>query len=231
MKKTTLMVIILVFSLILSACSSVTNNAQGAGATTISPSASQTAGGGEMTQVMKLALGTLMLEKTSYPVQAEQAKTLLILWKAARSLGGSDTVADEELTALVNQIQSSMTSDQMKEIDGMGISLDSMRTITEELGLNMGQGGGMGNLSPEAQATMQAARESGQTPQGGGFGGGDPGMMMGGGPGEFGGAPGGSNAQGSQSQASGSGASLQSKLGINSMLLDAVIQFLQTKVS
>ena len=227
MKKTYLLVFILAFSLILSACSGAKNdaNTQDAGANTNSLSASQPEGGAEMNQATQLALGTLMLEKTDYPIQADQAKKLLTLWKAARSLGSSDTVADEELTALVNQIQATMTSEQMQEIEAMDLTLDSMQTISEELGLNMGQGGGFGNLSPEAQATMQAARESGQMPQPGEFGGGDPGMMMGGGPG---GAPG-SNAQTGQSQAAGSGTLSQSKLGINPMLLEAVIQFLQTK--
>lgn len=227
MKKTYLLAFIMVFSMILSACSGAKNdtNAQDSGANTNSQSATQPEGGAEMNQVMKLALGTLMLEKTDYPIQADQAKKLLVLWKAARSLGSSDTVADEELTALVNQIQATMTSEQMQEIEAMDLTLDSMQTISEELGLNMGQGGGFGNLSPEAQATMQAARESGQMPQPGGFGGEDPGMMLGGGPG---GAPG-SNTQTGQSQVAGSGTMNQSKLGINPMLLEAVIQFLQTK--
>ena len=44
---------------------------------------------------MQLVLGTLMLEDTELSVDSNQAAQLLPLWKAARSLGSSDTAARE----------------------------------------------------------------------------------------------------------------------------------------
>ena len=173
-----------------------------------------------------LALGIFELEKTDYPISREQAGELMPLWKAARSLSESETSAAAELEAVMTQIQGTMSAEQVQAITDMQLTFQDMSEIAQELGLEIGSGGGQfGNMSPEMQATVQAARESGQRPGGmppsgmapsGGFGGGS-------GPGaeldpaaretamaERGGAPG-------------------ANLGLNPALLDAVIEFLYTK--
>jgi hypothetical protein len=183
---------------------------------------------------LKLALGTFKLDETDYAVDAEQAKQLLPLWKAARSLGESDTTAVEEIDALLKQIESTMTPEQMQAIDGMGLTFEDMRAILQGLGIEIGPGGRFGDLDPEARATAQAAIQSGQAPPGGFEGGGfSAGGPPGGGPGG-GGPPGGGFMEGAspevrQTAMAERGVPRGASLGLNSDLLDALIEFLQAK--
>jgi hypothetical protein len=137
----------------------------------------------------QLGFGTLMLEDSEYAVSPEQAAELLPLWKAARSLSQSETVADAEMEAIFNQIEETMTSEQIAYISDLQLNGDEMAKLMQDYGIEFGFGGqGFGNLTPEQQATAQAARESGEGMPGGGFFGGNPG----GGPGPGGGqGPGG----------------------------------------
>lgn len=136
-----------------------------------SPSAAaSTAGVGpdaerQLPQSMQLALGTLALEDTEQAITAEQAAALLPLWKAANSLTGADNVAAEETTGLFNQIQEAMTGEQMQAIQAMDLSGQNMADLAGKYGFQMG-GGGRGNLTEEMQATMEAARASGEMPEG-----------------------------------------------------------------
>lgn len=130
----------------------------------------------------QLGFGTLLLEDTEYAVDPDQAAELLPLWKATRSLSGSETVAQEELEAVFNQIQDTMTTEQINAIAEMQLTGEEMVKLMEDLGLSFEFGGlGFGNLTPEQQATTQAARESGEGFPGGNFlGGGIPGSGPGG---------------------------------------------------
>ena len=117
----------------------------------------------------QLGFGTLLLEDSEYAVDPLQAAELLPLWKAARSLNQSETVAEAELEAVFNQIQDTMTSAQIAAISNMQLTGEEMAQLMEDLGLSFGfGGGGFGNLTPEQQATAQAARESGEGSPGGG---------------------------------------------------------------
>jgi hypothetical protein len=174
-----------------------------------------------MPLALQLALGTFKLEDTGHPISPEQAKTLLPLWKAMRSLSNSETFAAQELEAVVRQIQEAMTSEQMADIEALSFS--DMQDLSQKFGLDMGMGGGFGNMSPEMQSTMEARRQSGQMPGGGGFPGGGPGGF----PGE-GRPPGqGGFGQGArQTPVAGRGGTV----GVNLALLEAVIEFLQAKI-
>jgi hypothetical protein len=130
----------------------------------------------------QLGFGTLLLEDSENAVDPAQASELLPLWKAARSLSESETVAEAELQAVFNQIEDTMTSEQISAIADLQLTGEEMAQLMEDLGLSFGFGGqGFGNLTPEQQATAQAARESGEGFPGGGFpggsipGGGNPG--------------------------------------------------------
>ena len=137
----------------------------------------------------QLGFGTLLLEDTEYGVGPAQAAELLPLWKAARSLSESETVAEAEMDAVFNQIEDAMTSEQIAAIVDLQLTGEEIAQLMEELGISFGSGEGRGfdNMTPEQQATAQAARESGE-----GFpGGGNPG----GGGGFLGGNPGGGGFQ------------------------------------
>jgi len=215
-QKVTLMVILL-FALTLTAC----------GATSQGTSEQPSQNGGppqgdnvrETPLVLKLALGTFKLDETDYPITAGQAKEFLPLWKVARSLSQSDTAATQEIQAVIEQIQETMTPEQMQTINDMGLTFQDKRAISEKLGLDFGSGR-LGNMNPEMQATVQAARERGQGPPGGfgAFIGGDPG-----GPG------GGFSPQAQQTAMAGRGGSNSGGLGLPTTLLDAIIKFLEAK--
>ena len=158
---------------------------------------------------------------------------LLPLWKAARSLSQSETAATEELQAVIKQIEDTMTAEQLAALADTSLSFEDMGAIAEEFGLEFG-GGQFGDISPEMQATMQAARESGQFPPDG-FGGAGPGFGgagPGGGAGPDGGlGPGGGlSPEQRQTAIAERGGFRRANLGIPAPLLDAVIEFLEAKL-
>ena len=87
---------------------------------------------------MRLILGTFLLEETDLAVSEAQAAELLPLWKAVRSLSASDTAAQAELDAVINQIQSAMTADQIQAIADTESAPDDMRALFQELGIEFG---------------------------------------------------------------------------------------------
>ena len=190
MKKYTLMIatLSLLLVLILSACSSTPEQAVQAGVKDTDSANSATLDDSyenAMPISTQLMLGTLKLEGTELGVDPSQAAELLVLWKAARSLSESDNVATAEMDAIFKQIQDAMTAEQIDAIAAMQVTREDMNQLAQDLGLSFGLGaGGFENMTPEMQATAQAARESGQSP-----GGGVPGA--GGGFGRGGGLPGG----------------------------------------
>jgi len=148
------------------------------------------------------------------------ANDLLPLWKAVRSLSSNSTAAPQEMSALFTQIQETMTPEQIAAISAMHLTRADTAQIAQEMGLNFG-GGGSGNFTPEQRATAQAAQQSGQGFPGGGFpGGGFPG----------GGQGGGFNSQQRQTPIAGQGGQSRTTQGVNPLILDTIIKFLQAKV-
>ncbi len=235
MKRTTFVSGILFVSLLLSACSVVGLGGQAQAAQNSGNTGSTGNTARALPQAMKLALGTFRLEKTSTPVDAAEATQLLFLWKGMRNLSQDTSVANEEVQGLVKQIQDTMKPEQITAINGMNLSFQDIAAIAKETGLDLGSFGGQaGNLSPQALATFQAARQSGGG--GGGFGGGGiPGAGGGGNrpgggiPGAGGGGPSVSSTNTSGTSARGTGGAFQ-KLGISPTMINAVIQFLEAKL-
>ena len=96
----------------------------------------------------QLALGSLQLETTELAIDEEQAANLLPLWQAFQSLSASDTAAEAELEAVLDQIEKSMSDEQIKAIAAMELTAEDISTLTEELGLRMGRGGGQEGEEP-----------------------------------------------------------------------------------
>jgi hypothetical protein len=226
MKRTTFVSGVLIISLLLSACSLAGKN-DPAQAAQNSGNTGGTAAR-QLPQATKLALGTLRLDKTSTPLVPAEAAQLLFLWKGMRNLSTEQTVANEEIQGLVKQIQDTLTPEQISAINGMNLSFQDIAVIAKETGLDLGSFGGQqfGSLSPSAQATLQANRQSG----GGGGGFGIPGVGSGGGGnrGILGGPPASSTNTSGVSQTRGTGGAF-SKLGVSATMIDAMIQYLQTK--
>ena len=83
----------------------------------------------------KLAIGTLKLEGTEYAIASDQAADLLPLWQVLKSLSSSDSAAPEEVTAVTEQIQETMTAEQLQAIEKMAITSEDMFATMQELGL------------------------------------------------------------------------------------------------
>jgi predicted small secreted protein len=124
--------VLLLLALTLAACGSNT-----APTTTAGPGADFQADGNvrELPLSTKLAIGTLKLEGTEYAVASDQAADLLPLWQVLNSLSSSDTAAPEELTAITEQIQETMTAEQLQAIEEMAITSEDMFATMQELGL------------------------------------------------------------------------------------------------
>jgi hypothetical protein len=203
MIRTTLIGILLVLMVALAACS-VPGLSKGGGEvdTLAEPMA--------LPQPIQLSVGTLMLEETPQAVTAEQAQELLPLWQMLRTLQQSDTAAQAEIEAVLNQIQKAMTPDQLAAIKGMDLTLASMRIMAQELGLGIGgseSGGSSGG-------------------QGGGFRPPD-GMAPGGGMFPGGGMPGGGTDLSPEEQATAIAERMSSGFGM--ALMDRLIELLESR--
>jgi hypothetical protein len=211
MKPSYYLPILLILSILflpLTACTGASGTTTQSGGATI-----------DMTLASQLALGTLKLDETSYPIDKAQAAELLPLWKALRALSSSDTTAPQEIEALVKQIQNTLTADQVNAITAMQLTNQELTTFMQENVMAQGA------ANPEVQATRQARRQN--------FSGGNdgPGGFPGGGPpdGGFpGGDGGGDPPQGTGTPGAGRQVS-QNASGINPMLINLVIQFLEAK--
>lgn len=177
----------------------------------------------------KLAVGTLKLEKTPQAVTAEQAKDLLLLWKAVKSLSASTTTAPEETTALYQQIQDTMTAEQLQAIQSLSLTQEDISALMKQYQLSGRQ---------TTTTTKNTGSSSSQSAQAGGAGG-PGGEMMGGGMpgggmgGEMGAIMGGGqpNSQ-SSSQSTKSSTTLKTTtVNTNMIFADAVIQILKERVN
>ena len=116
----------------------------------------------------QLALGTLLLEETDQPVAAEQVDELLLLWQALRGTMDSGASAQAEIDALLAQIESNLSGEQLAAIGAMKLTQERLQAWAQAQGLSTGEGlgpgGGSGqpgsgqSLSPEERATRQAER-------------------------------------------------------------------------
>jgi hypothetical protein len=140
---------------------------------------------GALSVPVQLALGSLALEDTESAIDATLAAKLLPLWQAYQSLSDSDATAEAELNAVLNQIQDTMTSEQIQTIQEMKLTDEDIDALFEELGIGLARGpglgggnggsgggafrppgglpggapgGGPGGLSPEARETAIAER-------------------------------------------------------------------------
>ena len=224
--KKTILTILTILILTLTACGGASNNPQAGPADPASSSENT------LPLSTQLLIGTFKLEDTDLAVTAEQANELIPLWQVLQSISSSDTAAQEEMDALVEQIQETMTAEQVQAIEAMNLTSQDMFTIMQEQGL--GGGGPM-----MTQGTPQAGPNGDlpAAPAGGGdFGGGGP-PPGGGGPG--GGGPGGGGGQGLSpdqiataqvNRAENGGGGGFRFNGAPAPLINALVEFLQKKV-
>ena len=123
----------------------------------------------------QLAYGTLQLQDSGYPVTIEQAKSLLPLWQALLALENNPDSAEQELTAVQDQIILEMQDRQLQTMQITNAALtdfyaeqgiviptpspDSTQTISSGAGKNSG-------LSVEEKEAIKATSEALGTPVG-----------------------------------------------------------------
>ncbi len=196
-------------------------------------------GPGEMPVTAKLGAGTLLLEDTEWKIDAAQAAQLLPLWKTVKALSASETSSADEISAVFEQIQETMTADQISAIESMQLGGDQMAALAEKYGIQGGPRGGMpGGDMPDLSEDERATRVAELRASGGGRGQGGGQMPPGGGGfpsggpqgGEF---PGGGGFDPNNSAAQGTPdpniSARRSSLGMNSQYLDAVIKLLEER--
>jgi len=162
MKQTSLLLII--FALALAAC--------GGTATTPAPVAvSQefvsatldTSYDGALSARNQLALGAIKLDGTPNAINTKQATALLPLWQALRSTTQSGGNAQAEVTALLTQIEQTMTPNQLQAIKAMKLTQTKFQEWAKTNGITLGSGaeggvpGGGAGISASEKATRQAA--------------------------------------------------------------------------
>ncbi len=132
-----------------------------------------------LTPDAKLALGTMKLEGTPQAIDTQTAAKLLPLWQLMMQLHSSSSTAPQEVAAVQNQIEETMTAAQVSAINGMTLTTaDLFSLLQSQAQASNGSGGGTGGFGSNGS--------SGRNDRGGGGR-----VFFGGGPGGFAGGPGG----------------------------------------
>ena len=244
-KKIVIVTLILAFTL--SACS-VLQSAQSAiqGSNQSSQNSDQNSGQNGFRGITadtpidsKLAIGLLKLEGTNLAVTPAEAKNLLPLWQALKSLSSSTTTAPEEVSAVFQQIQDTLTPEQVAAVKQMALSQADLQALEKSLGIQPGEGFGFGGTpDPARQATRSARQTQNPGGNGGGFGGpgGGPDGGPGGGFGGFGG-PGGNGGAGNQGSTNTTRPTqspqqlIRRSMGMNLMFMDSLIKVLEQRAA
>ena len=183
MKKTVFALTILAMLSVLVACNKTTTAQSGMGGNSA-----------PLSTATQLLVGTFKLEGTDLAVTSAQAKQLLPLWQTLQALSNSNTAADEEINAVVDQIKSSMTAEQMAKITAMKMTQQDVMSLMSQTGVspnganatttpmamnafpggNNSQGGGAPAGGPPAGGPPGGGAPGGGLPSGGGI---DPGGM------------------------------------------------------
>jgi hypothetical protein len=167
----------------------------------------------------QLLVGTFMLEDTTLKVTSAQATTLLPLWETLESLASSNTAASQEVDAVVSQIESSMTTQQISSITAMKLTRSDLAATAVNTG----------TASTNPSSTNTTKTSSAQQPAGGPSGGNPPSDMSSG-------MPGGTDVQaisqaqtGTSSQAA-TTPSAASTSQVSTAMIKAVVEMLQKKI-
>ena len=223
MKKAPLLTILFTLLFVLTACGSGSASTNSVGSGTASTNSFRSgAASTPLNPESKLALGTIKLEGTKQAVDPKMAASLVPLWQLLFQLNSTSSSAPQEVAAVVDQIKTTMTPEQLKTINSMTLTQVDIFTAFQQAN---GSGGTTGSGSTGGN-------------RGGGFafGGGGPG---GGGPGGGGIPGGGFRAGGTGSTTTTTASSAQAtaqaaqarQSATSNLLINQVIKLLETKLS
>jgi hypothetical protein len=209
MKKWMLVSIVISLILVLSACgSSQSSNASATATTTLSLEE-------------QMLVGTIKLESTSQAVSAAQAKDLLPLWETLQSMASSGTAASQETDAVVSQIESTMSPEQISSITAMDLTQKDLVAAATDTGTSLA-----------TSSTASTTNASSVQPQAGAGapGGGNPPTDMGPGMPASTGAQAAGQTQTGTTQAVNS-QSTGTTSQVSTALINALVQLLQKKIT
>ena len=223
MKKVPLLITWITILFMLAAC--------GSSSASTNTFRSSTGGNRPLNPESKLALGTIKLEGTSQAVDPEMAANLLPLWQLLFQLNTSSSTAPQEVTAVVDQIQTTMTPAQIKTINGMQFTQADIFTAFQQQGQANGTRGT--NSTGNTGSFNSTGGNRGNRGGGQGF------VFIGGGPGggEFpgggfsnnGGSGSSTNSQANSAQTAAQAAQARDN-AISDLVINQVIRLLETKL-
>jgi hypothetical protein len=111
-----------------------------------------------------LLVGTFKLENTSLAITSAQASTLLPLWETLQSLASSNTAASQEVDAVVSQIQSSMSSQQISSITAMKLTRQDLAATAIDTGTAATTAGSANTVKTSAAQLPAGAAAGGNPP-------------------------------------------------------------------
>ena len=111
-----------------------------------------------------LLVGTFKLENTSLAITSAQASTLLPLWETLQSLASSNTAASQEVDAVVSQIQSSMSSQQISSITAMKLTRQDLAATAIDTGTAATTAGSASTVKTSAAQLPAGAAAGGNPP-------------------------------------------------------------------
>lgn len=176
----------------------------------------------------KLAIGILKMEETDLAITPDQAKTLLPLWKAVKTLSTSATTSPDELNAVYRQIEEALTAEQRNYIQSLQMTREDLQNLMESLGIQNTFQGGDGNFAnlSESERATQIAQFQAQRAAGGGEAG-----MPGGPGGDLGFGPPANGTTTAQRTPNPTQAAMRRSLGMSRLFLDPLIQMLEKKAN
>jgi hypothetical protein len=137
----------------------------------------------------QLVLGTLKLEGTAQAVDSEMAAQLLPLYTLLEQMSSSGTAAQEEIDAVLDQIQGTMTPDQIHAIAAMKLTQTELMDYMRSSGRSPVVGTGTPGTGSSGMGGFPGGPGGEGGPPSGGF-------PEGGGPGEGASSGGGSSGNG-----------------------------------
>jgi len=224
--KKTIIPVLLVLVLLLSACSTVSNS-------------KSSITGNSLSDSTKLILGILKLEDTDQAVTKEQATKLLPRWQLYQQLSISGTAAQEEYDAVLSDIKTAMTSAQLSTIDEMNLTQQDVTAVVSKQ--NVSQMSTSSSQQSSASGTRSSSNSSSKSStsssrsSSSGTAGGPPGGNIGDMPIDMGGGPVTTSSSSSFNQSTTTKTSTTTTTKITDMtttiLLNALIKLLESKIA
>ncbi len=106
----------------------------------------------------KLAVGVLELEGSDLAITPAQAKELLPLWKAVKSLSKDSNTTSDEMAALYVQIEGVLTASQVQAIEKLDLSTGDLTALVQKY---------EAQISVSSSSTTTTTSQSAQSAQAG----------------------------------------------------------------